>query len=456
MSTARRCRRCASLLAADNTEALCCVCTDKCPGGLAPEVPAEFWYATLLGAALASEELGRAIRMYRYHPAHRRPLHQATLARWLYVSPATLSRIEQGQRHVTIDEIDSFTRALGMPLALRWVDQQPPDAGDAVEPISRRSLLGTAGAGAALGLGAAFSAPASARQIDPALASHWADLLRVLNRHDANFGPHEVLPTVRREIGLIAEHRQLAGGELRTELLRTEARWAEFASWLSDDVGDVAGRDAWAERALGLAHELGDADLVAWLLMWRSQWAADQSDPRRAISFAQAAAGTRGTTKRIRGLSALEEAHGHALAHDAAACERSLAAADGLLGADADADARDDLSSQHVTVPYVLAANARCWTSLAPRKAVATFEDALRAWPDDRQLGRGIRQAQLALGCAAAGELDRAASEGAKALDIAQRTRSDMIVRELRRLDRRLSSSNLPAAAHFRETLATL
>lgn len=454
MSTARRCRRCASLLAADNTEALCSVCTSKCPGGLAPEVPDEFWYATLIGAALASEELGRAIRMYRFHPAHRRPLHQATLARWLYVSPATLSRIEHGQRHVTIDEIDSFTRALGIPLALRWVDQQPPDVGDAVEPISRRNLLGTAGAGAALGLGGAFVAPASARQVDPMLASHWGDLLRVLGKHDANFGSHEVLPTVRHEIALIAEHRERAGGKLRTELLRTEARWAEFAAWLSDDVGDVAGRDAWADRALGLANELGDADLVAWLLMWRSQWAADQSDPRRAISFAQAAGATRGTTQRIRGLAALEEAHGHALAHDAAACERSLAAADALL--DADTDAREDLGSHHITTPYVLAANARCWISLAPHKAVATFEDALALWPDDRQRSRGIRQAQLALGCAAAGEPDRAASEGAKALDIARRTRSDVIVRELRQLDRRLGSYNLPAAANFRETLATL
>jgi len=248
-----------------------------------------------------------------------------------------------------------------------------------------------------------------------------------------------VLPTVRHEIALIAEHRQLASGELRTELLRTEARWAEFASWLSDDVGDAAGRDAWADRALGLANELGDADLVAWLLMWRSQWAADQSDPRHAISFAQAAGATRGTTKRIRALAALEEAHGHALAHDAAACERSLAAADALL--DTDTDAREDLGSHNITAPYVLAANARCRITLAPHKAVATFEDELALWPDDRQRSRGIRQAQLALSCAAAAEPDRAASEGAKALDIARRTRSDVIVRELRQLDRRLSSS---------------
>lgn len=61
-----------------------------------------------------------------------------------------------------------------------------------------------------------------------------------------------------------------------------------------------------------------------------------------------------------------------------------------------------------------------------------------------------------ALGCAAAGEPDRAAGEGVKALDIAQRTGSDMIVRELKRLDRQLAASDRPEATNFREAFATL
>jgi transcriptional regulator with XRE-family HTH domain len=72
-------------------------------------------------------------------------LAQETLAGWLYVSQATLSRIENGARQMTIDETVWFARALGMPVALRWTAQH--EAGEDVHPVSRRSLLG-AGVGA--------------------------------------------------------------------------------------------------------------------------------------------------------------------------------------------------------------------------------------------------------------------------------------------------------------------
>jgi hypothetical protein len=84
------------------------------------------------------------------------------------------------------------------------------------------------------------------------------------------------------------------------------------------------------------------------------------------------------------------------------------------------------------------------------------IEEVLRLWPLERQRGRGIHQAHLALACAAADEPDRAAAEGLKALDITQATKSDVTVRELRRLDRRLGSFDVPAAADFRERFATL
>jgi hypothetical protein len=103
-----------------------------------------------------------------------------------------------------------------------------------------------------------------------------------------------------------------------------------------------------------------------------------------------------------------------------------------------------------------MAAEARCWVKIRPRKAVALLEGALRAWPRERARGRGIHQAPLALACAAVGEPDRAAAEGIKALDIAQTTRSDLTARELRRLDRQLAAHDAPAVADFREAFAAL
>jgi transcriptional regulator with XRE-family HTH domain len=408
-----------------------------------------------MAAALASGDLGRMLRAYRSHPFHgHRPLPQTVVAGWLHVSQMTVSRIEQGKRRLTIDEINWFTRSLGIPATLRWLPDH--EAGEDVEPLSRRSLLG-AGVGAALGLDAT-TAPAAAREIDPALVGHWMKLLIVLDHHDAMFGPHDVLATVRHQIGMIAEHRRVARGELRTQLLRVEARWAGFASWLSVDAGDSQMHDYWADRAVRLARDTGYDDMVAWMRMRQSQWAIRRPDPRRAIAFAEAGRGTLGATGQIRAMCALREAHGHALANDAASCERRVADAHTLLD---EAHGDDDpawhgLGQYGASRPYVLAGEARCWLRLRPAKAIAMFEHALETWPRDRTRGRGIHQARLALACAAAGQPERAAAEGLVALDIARTTRSDVTVQELTRLDRRIAACDAPAAGDFHEAFATL
>jgi transcriptional regulator with XRE-family HTH domain len=457
MSCARRYCRCGSLLARDNTASLCSVCQGAQPRNRAPDVPPEFWHGEAMTAALASGDLGRVLRAYRSHPYHgHRPLPQALVAGWLHVSQTTLSRIEQGNRRLTIDEISWFAGTLGLSITVRWSPQH--EAGEDVDPISRRSLFG-AGVGAAVGL-SATTAPAAAREIDPELVSHWMKLLRVLGQHDAMFGPHDVLGAVRPEIDLIGQHRQLARGELRTQLLGVESRWAWLASWLSNDAGDWQRRDFWAERSVRLAEEAGDADMLAWALVWQSRWAAMRHDARRAIALAGTARRTAGTTDKIRGLCALKEAHAHALANDVASCERRLAEAHKLLDGSVQSGhvkLSHDLGRQDDSAaPYVSADEARCWLVLAPHKAVAMIDDALRVWPRERTRGLAVQQARLALACSADGEPERAAAEGMKALGMAQATRSDMTLRELKQLDHQLAACDIPEAMDFREALAAL
>jgi hypothetical protein len=403
--------------------------------------------------ALASGDVGRVIRAYRCHPFHGERLPQTLLVGWLHMSQAAMSRIEGGRRRVTMDEITHIAEVLGMPVAaVRWTPQQ---SGEDVEPFGRRSLLGV-GVGAALGLSA--TTPAAAREIDPELALHWTGLRKLLARHDAMFGPLDVLGSVQHELGVIARHRKIACGGLRTDLLRVEARWAEFASWLSNDAGDWQGRDSWADRALQLAREAGYPNMVAWILLWRSRWATEEHDARHAVAFARAAAATAGASHRIRALCALKEAHGHAVAGDVVACERGLADARDLLDHDSGDDDHpwDGLGRRNVTAPYVLADEARCWLWLRPRKAIVLFEEASRLWPNDCASHRGVHQARLALACAAAGESDRAAAEGVEAVELARASNSHLNVRELRRLHDRLAGCDAPAIADFREAFATL
>jgi transcriptional regulator with XRE-family HTH domain len=455
MRPVRRYCGCGNPLARDNPASFCAACQARRDSVRAPEVPPSFWRSDVMAGALASGDLGRMLRAYRSHPFHgHRPLPQTVVAGWLHVSQMTVSRIEQGKRRLTIDEINWFTRGLGIPVTLRWALDH--EAKEDVDPLSRRSLIG-AGAGAALGL-SATTAPAAAHQVDPELVDHWMKLLLVLDRHDAMFGPHDVLGTVRHQLGMIAEHRQIARGDLRSQLLRVEARWAGFASWLSIDAGDSKMHDHWAARAVRLAREAGYDDMVAWMRMRQSQLAVMRSDPRRAVAFAEAGRRTPGARAQIRAICALREAYGHALVDDAASSERRLADAHALLD---HAGTYDDpfwqgMGRFGVTHPYVLAAEARCWLRLRPAKAIALYGNALAAWRRDRTRGRGLHQARLALACAAAGEPERAAAEGLEALRIAQTTRSDLTVQELTRLDRRLAACDVPAAGDFREAFAAL
>jgi hypothetical protein len=282
-------------------------------------------------------------------------------------------------------------------------------------------------------------------------------LLSVLDQFDAMFGPHAVLEILRHEINLMDQHAQVAHGELRTELLRVEARWSGFASWLSHDVGNSRAGDQWAVRALRLAKEAGYQDLVAWILMRQSEWAGSKLQPKQAIAFAEAGGRIPETTDRVRAVCALRKAYGHALANDQASCGRSLAEVRSTLldHADNSSDtARPELGGHTVTPPYVLADEAHCWLWLRPKKAVNGYEEALRIWPFERTRSRGIHHARLALACAASNEPERAATEGLGALAVARTTKSDVAMGELKTLDRRLSSFDTPTVEEFREALA--
>ncbi|MCA1699455.1 MAG: hypothetical protein LC790_11395, partial [Actinobacteria bacterium] len=255
--------------------------------------------------------------------------------------------------------------------SLRCVAQHS-DAGDEdVDPTNRRGLLGAgAGAAAALGLGA-VAAPTQARQI--------------------------------------------ASGELRTELMRVEARWAELAAFLSNDIGQVRNRDAWTDRAVRLAQEAGDPHTLALARMRQAQWAVQELDARRAVAFAEEALLAPGTSEQTRARCALRAAQGRALAGDAMACERHLSDAYAALSSGSSATA-------HGVVAYSLvsASEARCLAWMQqPRKAIPLYESALCDWPRDQMRDGGLHQARLALACAAAGEHDRARAEGRKALAIA-------------------------------------
>ena len=313
-------------------------------------------------------------------------------------------------------------------------------AGDEnVEPTSRRELLDTATAAALgmAGVAGGAAAPATARDIDPELPAHWAEMLTLLGGHAETFGSRAALGIVQRELRVIAGHRAAARSDLRTAFMRVEARWAAFAAWLCHHSGDVRGRDAWTDRALRLAHEADYPDMVAFVRARQSKFA---DDPHRAVAYAEDALHVSGASDQTRAWCARYAAVGHASAGNTASCERSLAVAYGLLE-NPDSPAPPWAHPFRVTSSGTRAAEARCWLAMAPAKAIGLYEDALRDWqPAEVQHG-GIEQARLALACAKSGEQDRAKAEGAKALAIYRQTRSATAKRELQQLGTLLNAA---------------
>jgi transcriptional regulator with XRE-family HTH domain len=315
--------------------------------------------------------------------------------------------------------------------ARRGADIQS-DEEDDVDPITRR-VLAAVGAAAVVGLGAA-AAPASAREVDPALPGHWERLLAIIGTHDAAHGPHDVLGAARRELRLIAEHRKVATGDLRAALMGVEARWAVHAGWLCEDTGDPRGRDALVERALRLAREADHPDLIAWARARQAQW----TDRCSAIRIAETGLRTARAGAHTRALCAVRAAHAHAHIGDADATERLLARAHDLAAKDS---AAPPLSVSVPLVEHVVRCwEARCWAALSPARGVALYDSVLRDWPRGRTRDGGLYLARLAKACADAGELDRARAEGRKALAIARTTRSSVAARELKQLSATLNA----------------
>jgi len=294
--------------------------------------------------------------------------------------------------------------------------------GDPVDPTNRCGLV-EAGTAAASGPGTAGT-PTLGGDIDPALPGHSTSLLAIIGAHDAAHGPREVLGSVRRELQVIAQHRQSARGDLRIDLIRVEARWTIYAAWLCEDTGDAP-----LDRALQLAREADHPDLIAWARARQAQW----TDPPRAIRLAEAGLRTPRAGGYTRALCAVRAAHAHAYIGDPDMTARLLAEAHELAAQESPSPPLP--ADTPLSGFLVRCWEARCWAKLEPAKGLALYDDLLRDWP--RAVGRrdgGLYQARLAVACAASGQLDRARAEGRKALTTVRATQSATVARELRQL----------------------
>lgn len=128
----RCCRRCGARLARDNPNRRCAACQRTGRDELLspPAVPPTFWDAPVMRDVFARRHMGHVIRAFRLHPLHGRDvIPQRTVAEWVGLTQAQLSRIETGAPIVHLDRLIQWAQLLRIPEAYLWFKLPEPPNG---------------------------------------------------------------------------------------------------------------------------------------------------------------------------------------------------------------------------------------------------------------------------------------------------------------------------------------
>jgi transcriptional regulator with XRE-family HTH domain len=268
-------------------------------------------------------------------------------------------------------------------------------------------------------------------------------------------GPRLVLASVTGHLALVEQLLARSSSDRPVELLRLGARYAEFSSWLHQDVGDVHAALLWADRAMEWAHQARDPVMVSYVLARKSDQAAGARDGARAIGLARAAQRKPGhLPARVQAVAALQEARGLALVGDEITCEQKLD--DAMELASIGQRSSEGGPGRYCTVEFVELQRATCLVELGrARPAIESFERGLVRLPSIHRRDRGVYLSRLAVAHAIDGDPEAASAAGLHAAQIARATGSGRIGAELHRLRSSLTPwRDHPAVARLSRVLA--
>src|SRR5207248_6617225 len=130
---------------------------------------------------------------------------------------------------------------------------------------------------------------------------------------DNLLGPRYALRGVLDQLATIDDLLASVNLAARREVVKLGAQYAESASWLYEDSGDLATAHLWNNRAMEWAHEADDYLMLSWSLFRRSQQAMVSRNAAQVISLAQAAGRTKlELLPPMRAAIAQQEAQGYA------------------------------------------------------------------------------------------------------------------------------------------------
>lgn len=281
----RRCAGCGTVLAADNTARLCSRCHREQRDQLRTppaQLRNEFFETDEFRAAFESQHIGKVFKAYRHHPRHLqlfgKALNQELLGRWLGLTQAQVSKIENGRPEQNLETLRNYAKILHLPQHLLWFDlpgqsrfssPRPSSSNDKlIVPASRDEILVAATGMDTLELLQRVRSSAVDSSTVDALSITVEQLCCDYSHADAR----ELMANGKEWLGRVTE---LLGNRLtlaqHRDILNNAGMLALLVGCLEYDVGDAPSAEATRRMAMGLGKESGDPGIVGWaqeMLAW--------------------------------------------------------------------------------------------------------------------------------------------------------------------------------------------
>lgn len=302
----RLCQGCGAHLAADNTARLCGRCLREQRDQLRTppaQLRDEFFETPEFRAAFDSQHIGRVFRAYRNHPRHLqlfgKALNQELLGRWLGLTQAQVSKLENGKPEQNLDTLRNYARALHLPQHMLWFDfpgqsrlripgQQTGQKDGAVVVAQSRDEILVANTGMDT---LELIQRVRSSSINPATLDALRITVEQLCCDYAHRDARELMDTSRDWLSKVTDllDNRLTLAQHR-DILNEAGMLALLVGCLEYDMGDARSAEATRRMALELGRESGEMAIVGWGYEMLSWFHLTAGNYRAAISAAETGA----------------------------------------------------------------------------------------------------------------------------------------------------------------------
>ena len=243
-----------------------------------------------------------------------------------------------GLSHVYVSKLENG-HSFGTPYVARRLDKQLGQAGALVRLFvaeSGRSTDPVTVPGVAVLSRVGRSRPSA--PLEEVVAEASAELERLRARRHLG-GPAAVVNDVVAQLVML--HAAAASTRRAPTCRHVEARYAEYLSWLAEELGDAVAMREWLAFAVQLGSDSGDTVVADYAAIRRAATALRADDPAAALHHVQLALSNPALPVRLRRIALQRESRAQAHSGDRAGFRRTMDAFYDISGDDPEMSADD-------------------------------------------------------------------------------------------------------------------